>query len=602
MSGVAGQRLPAGEHATAGQRESADQPVSTGQRTSSDERAATDKHKPAGIAALAWMLPWLLLFVAHRMLLAREGFDGVFFWEESYRLVVAEALRSGWNIPLHDLQADPYNGGSLVFSALAALAGMAVTPSLLMLKAVAVGWNALGLALWMRLAERVAGRTTAHLLAACWITAPPVFAVFNMVALGSHGDTIPMAALQWLLMLRYVDDPARSPARLAAWAAAAGLGCWFGYVTAVPVAAAAAWAWACGALPLRAWPVAAGAFLAGVSPWIAYSAASGGTLEVLRVTFAGSTAAASRGYLATLADLVAHGVPVALYFRDAASATLPREVPAYGWLALYSAAFASLLPSLARGMRAPAPDSGATASVTSLRARVAACPELPLLALFPLFLMLVAASNQEFNDYGAVRWVTFRILVPALPSALFALALALARAPRMLRAFGLLVLLGAGALGSAQIEGDGHADRSAWEADARGLGAEAMGHLLVFKHGADPAGTTAIEAMPAELRERAWRGVGFSYAYLFGTRRAEAPASALTAALLAVPQPWRGAALEGARLALTAGMAQVVPLPPGPRRDELADAVAAVAAGPTPDRPFADMACRQPAMPYPRRA
>ena len=97
----------------------------------------------------------------------REPFD----FTKGMPILQIDALMDARRIPIHDnkkfepgvgttlydLQADPYNGGSLVFSALAALAGMAVTPSLLMLKAVAVGWNALGLALWMRLAERVAG-------------------------------------------------------------------------------------------------------------------------------------------------------------------------------------------------------------------------------------------------------------------------------------------------------------------------------------------------------------------------------------------------------------------------------------------------------------
>ncbi|MBY0396846.1 MAG: extensin family protein, partial [Thermoleophilia bacterium] len=61
------------------------------------------------------------------------AFDGVYFWEESYRVLVAEALRSGWAIPLQDLQADPYSGGSLVFAALTALASSLAPSSILTL-------------------------------------------------------------------------------------------------------------------------------------------------------------------------------------------------------------------------------------------------------------------------------------------------------------------------------------------------------------------------------------------------------------------------------------------------------------------------------------
>ena len=86
-------------------------------------------------APLAW---WVVAFVVHRAIVIAFAFDGVFFWEEAYRLVIAEAIRGGWNIPLSDLQADPYAGGSLVFSALAALAAPVTGSSLVALKGVAL--------------------------------------------------------------------------------------------------------------------------------------------------------------------------------------------------------------------------------------------------------------------------------------------------------------------------------------------------------------------------------------------------------------------------------------------------------------------------------
>lgn len=515
----------------------------------------------------ARLWPWVLAFVAHRALVAWLGFDGVYFWEESYRLLVAEALRGGWAIPLHDLQADPYNGGSLVFAAFTALVTSVTGPSLLALKGVALAWNAAGLALWLRVAERLAGRRAAHLLGFFWLAAPPVFLVFNVVALGSHSDTLTLSGLAWLAMLAYVDDPGRSGLRLAAWMAVAGLSVWFGYTAALPLAASALWALAAGALPPRRWPLAAAAFAAGISPWIAYNVAAGGTLDVVAQTFAGTGAAASRGYVATLVDLVVHGVPVALYFRDIGipgDVKMVRDWLAYPYLAVYAASFAFVAASMLQRVRA---------SDGNRRDAVLACPEAPLLLLFPLFLAVVAASNQEFNDYGMVRWVTFRILVPALPSAFFAMALAAARMRAPLRAGVVALVSLLATVGTVQVLADGRELHARREQEARDTGAEAMGHLIVFKHGTDRVFAPIAAAMPEELQEYAYRGIGFSFTYLYGTKWSEHLAPGLTTALMSVGPMHRGAALYGAREAIRTGLPQVAPLPASQRRDELASAI-----------------------------
>ena len=528
--------------------------------------------------------PWVAAFVVHRALVVALAFDGVSFWEETYRLLVAEALRGGWHIGWTDLQADPYNGGSLVFSALAALASSVVAPSLLLLKGVALAWNAAGLALWLRIADRIAGRSAAHLLGFFWLAAPPVFVVFNVVALGSHSDTVTLVGAAWLAMLRYVDDPQRGAAKLALWMSTAGLAVWFGYTAALPLAVGALWAIAAGALPPSRWPLAALAFAAGISPWIAYNAAAGGTMAVVAQTFAGRGAAASRGYVATLADLVAHGTPVALYFRDIGipgDVKLARDWLQYPYLAIYAGSFAASFAAAGSTMLRRLREGAARGA--RVQDALLACPELPLLLLFPAFLAVVAASNQEFNDYGTVRWITFRILVPALPSAFLAMALAASRMRAALRA-PMLLLAGALAVaGSGQLLADGAELHALREQEARHDGAEAMGHLIVFKHGTAPVFASIVEAMPAELREDAYRGLGFSFACLYGTKRAEAPVAQLTAALRSVPPAWKDVAIAGARAALDAGRPQVAPLPPSPRRDAIAAAIEQAAGAPAPD-------------------
>jgi len=533
---------------------------------------ASRDRNAASRTALLW---WVAAFVIHRALVIAFAFDGVFFWEETYRLLVAEALRSGWDIPLRDLQADPYAGGSLVFSALAAVVTTVTGSSLVALKGVALAWSALGLWLWLLAADRTFGRSVAHGLGFVWLAAPPVFVVFNVLALGSHSDTVTLTGLQLLLLLRYLAAP--SNGRLVAWTASAGFALWFSYASALPVAIFAAYALAAGALPLRRWPAAAAGFLAGFSPWIAYSLTTGGSLAVVGQTFAGSGGVA-RGYLANLFDLTVRGTPAALYFRDIGipgDVKVSREWLAYPYLAVYAAAWTAAMISVVRRL--------AARGVMPLRDKLGACPELAILALLPVFLAVIAASNQEFNDYGVVRYITFRILVPALPSLFFAVALAAARAPASLRgaALGLYALLAL--VGTGQLLADGNDGLAAREAEARSLGAEAMGHLIVFKHGTDSElARERILALPAELQASAWRGLGFSYAYLYGTRRSADPASGLTS-ILRMDTDNLGARVEGARLAVGPGLPQVAALPESPRRDELGDAIdRAVAASAAP--------------------
>lgn len=534
---------------------------------------------PASATRLA-LLGWVAAFVVHRALVAVFAFDGVFFWEESYRLLVAEALRSGWAIPLHDLQADPYSGGSLVFGALAAVAISIFGPSLLVLKGVALAWNAAGLGLWLLVVDRVFGRRAAHLLGFVWLAAPPVFVVFNVVAMGFHSDTITLTALQLYLMYRYLDDPGHSGGRLAAWMAAGGFGLWFGYASAPALAVCVAYALLVGGLPPRRWGLALAAFAAGFSPWFAYNLAAGGSLDVLAQTFSGD-GGDPRGYLTRLFDLTVRGVPAALYFRNIGipgDVKVARDAFAYPYLAIYAACWTVAVLAAIRRLAGTATGE-ARARFGALRAAAAASPELPLLAVFPLFLVVLAGSNQQFNDYGTVPWFTFRVLVPALPSLLFAVALAASRAPTAPRSAVVATCALTALVGTGQLLFDGNAGRGKHETEAWNLGAEAMGHLVVFKHGTDAAvARERILALPVELRDSAWRGVGFSYAWLFGTRRADAPVSdlidLLNGDLLNGDEGQRRAVFEGARLAISTGLPQVAPLPESERRDAIRDAIA----------------------------
>src|SRR6185295_11521763 len=85
---------------------------------------------------------WTITFLVHRAAVLAFGFNRLFYWEETYRLLAAEALFRGWNVPLLDLQADPYAGGSLVMSLLTVPVVALVGPSIVGLKGVALVWSA----------------------------------------------------------------------------------------------------------------------------------------------------------------------------------------------------------------------------------------------------------------------------------------------------------------------------------------------------------------------------------------------------------------------------------------------------------------------------
>jgi len=534
---------------------------------------------PAPRARGAFLALWVLVFVVHRALVIEWGFNRLFFWEESYRLLVAEALGDRWPIPFLDLQADPYAGGSLAISGLAVPLFAVFGQSLVVLKWVALLWSAAGFLAWLALADRYVGRTAAHVFAVAFVFAPPLFVIYNLIAMGSHAEVVTLSGVQFLLAFRFIYGGRRSSLSLAAWGAFAGLSAWFTYVSILAFAVALAVALAARALPPRRWIVLAAGFLCGFAPWIAYNCETGWTgVRVIANTFLAGPAGGGRGspsaYLATLFDLVRAGMPVALRYHDIdwsaepLALRVPRAVPAYTYFAMFAAAWMHAVWRLAV-------DGTTRPGGRPWLARVAGSrPELALLVLYPLFTLLIAASNHGFNEHGLVPFLAFRILVPALPAVFFTLALTAARLSRPARACVVAVLTVLGAIATAQLVAAGSSERPRLESEARALGAEAMGHLLVYKHGADIVLIgERIEAMSADLRSRAYRGIGFSIAYHYPQ---DAAVGGLVETILAADPRYRRDLVEGVRLALGPGMEQVRPLPPSERTRAILSAAGAL--------------------------
>lgn len=520
---------------------------------------------------------WTVAFCAHRAAVLWWGFNGLFYWEETYRLLVAEVLLDGWNLPLMDLQADPYAGGSLVFSALAVPVVAVAGPSIVGLKLVALLWSAVGLVAWTLLIDRFWGCRAAHVFAFLFVFAPPLFVVYNLIAMGSHAEVVTLGGIQLLLAYRYLYGGTRSTRALVAWAAVAGLGTWFTYVSILPFLVCVAVGLVAGALPPRRWPALAAGFLGGLAPWILTNLASGGRgLDVVFRTFHGGPAGGAHSLVAYreyLVYLLRTGIPLGLHFPDVVaplSGAPPRRLLlALVYLALYAASWGVLIVSCLVGAWRRAAGLGAR-----VRALAGACPELPLLLLFPAFTLLLAATDQVFLEHELVPFISFRLLVPLLPTVMFALAVAASRLGARWR-WALVLALGLmGMAGTVQLLAAGSSDRPRIAIQARSLGAEAMGHLLYYKHGADmPLLAERIAAMPDELRSPAYQGIGFSLAYHYPESQ---PIAGFVATIVQAPSAFRADVVRGVRLALGPGMAQVNAVPVSARTHEMLAAVAAL--------------------------
>jgi hypothetical protein len=449
-----------------------------------------------------------------------------------------------------------------------------VGSSLVGLKLVALAWSALGLIAWTLLIDRWWGRRAAQIFAFLFVFAPPLFVTYNLIAMGSHAEVVTLAGVQLLLAYRYLYDR-RSLGALVAWAACAGFGTWFTYASIVPFLFCIAVGLAGGSLPLRHWAPLVGAFLAGFAPWIATNLVSGGRgLDVVVRTFGGGAHAGSRSLAATLESiryLIHTGIPLGLQYPEVLAGLTggaPRRLLLpHLYFALYALSYIVLLRDSFRREGLPA----GPASTRGPRAWARSHPELPLLALFPGLVLLLAVSDQVFLQHELVPFLSFRLLVPFLPPVFATMAIVVARLPATLRWLVLLVLAFIGVAGTIQGLTRGASDRSHLTTEARTIGAQAMGHLLYYKHAADvPLITERIGVAPEELRGPAWEGFGFSLAYHFAE---DQPIEAFTQVVLEVPRRFQGDVVRGIQMALGPGMEQVKPIPPSPRTAALLAAV-----------------------------
>jgi hypothetical protein len=501
-----------------------------------------------------WLLAWCAAFVAHRGLLAVFALDRVWYWEEAYRLLIAQSLLEGWGLSLWQLQADPYNGGSVAMGVLAMPFVALFGNSWLAAKLVAIAFATLGLVFWSLAIDRAFGRRAAHLFALAWVAAPPLFQLYNLIVMGSHAEVATLAGFVMFAWQNYLRRMGQR--ELLFWGIAGGVSTWFAYTAVLPFALTAVASVVFGLIAPRGVALVAIGFVAGMSPWLAFNLANEGAgLAVLGTTFTAGSDVVAPGGLEGLLRLIRFGIPPALRFESLGeSAFTSRRVFADGYLILCTLGGLLCLAELRR---------------SAARRAFAAVA----LAWFPAFILMIAASNQIFdervNAFSPVDFLTYRVLVPALPGLFAAFAIGAAGVPRVFRAavVGMLVFGMAGSIGLIVDP----LERGFTRAPSSNLGAQAMGHLLVYKHGDDKAAiknpiTDQLASVPAELRQAAWHGVGYSIAWHF---RPDADPSLLIERLSAVAPAYLQQAREGARTALSSPRSsprsQIAPRPTPPR-------------------------------------
>jgi hypothetical protein len=140
---------------------------------------------------------------------------------ERYSANLAWALLQGLPLDPEQLPIISHLRGSFLFG-LALVPVVAVCgPTLLALRVVALAWSALAAGLAAALAERHLGRVGALATLLLVAAAPPAFQMVDVLAMGSHADTIPTLLLPLLLALRL--DPSTTLRHRAAFGL--GLAC-----------------------------------------------------------------------------------------------------------------------------------------------------------------------------------------------------------------------------------------------------------------------------------------------------------------------------------------------------------------------------------------
>ncbi|MEZ5979265.1 MAG: glycosyltransferase family 39 protein [Planctomycetota bacterium] len=168
-----------------------------------------------------------LLVLGVRALVAASRLDELEL--ERYGGTVAFALRHGIALDPAQLPIIEHLRGSYVFALLLVPLTFVFGSNLWVLKLLAVLWSALGAALVAVIARRHVGALGTAVAVGLVAFAPPALQMVDVLALGSHADTVPFLLLPTLLLLDAPSDRPMSWRRAAALGASVGAAIFFSY-------------------------------------------------------------------------------------------------------------------------------------------------------------------------------------------------------------------------------------------------------------------------------------------------------------------------------------------------------------------------------------
>ena len=220
-----------------------------------------------------WILLLLVsLFVVSRLIWLWFNPLSAGYFEDNYRWIAAHELLSKPVLTFLDYQADHYQGGSLVMILFVCFYFLLFGESVISLKLAALTFSVGIIVMLYLICRMFFGRSAGIIAALCYLTGPPLAAVWGLVVLGSHGESILFSLLQIFLYLGVLSGKWRSPSVLWLFGLVSGLGIWFCYTAGLSLLACALCFLVLKGLPKRnelLW-IALG-FLVGVSPWFIYN-------------------------------------------------------------------------------------------------------------------------------------------------------------------------------------------------------------------------------------------------------------------------------------------------------------------------------------------
>ncbi len=222
-----------------------------------------------------WLAVLLAAWAGSRLAWIGLRPESASYFEEAYRWMAIAEWLEGSSPPLLDLQADHYQGGSLVVIALGLPVFALLGESTAALKAVALLFSGATLALLYALHRRYFGATSARLAGAAYVALPAAPAYWSLVVLGSYAESLLASVAQLALFLGLLSGR-RSAGRWLAFGLLSGLGIWLCYASALSLAACAlTWLWLERLPRPRELALAAAGAALGLVPWLVYNLRSG---------------------------------------------------------------------------------------------------------------------------------------------------------------------------------------------------------------------------------------------------------------------------------------------------------------------------------------